>query len=78
MNLLGPEVWYLVFAIGGALFGWWLRHQQSSPGVPTELATALRELLDRKKQQDAHGELEQLLAALRAQQTPPPPPRTGG
>ncbi len=78
MKLFDPEVWHLVFAVGGALFGWWLRHQQGSHGVPAELADALRNLLDRKKQQEAHGMLEEVLSALRAQQTPAQPPRTGG
>jgi hypothetical protein len=81
INLLNPEVWHLVFAVGGALFGWWLRHQQAGPSVPAELADALNNLLDKKKQQEAHGLLEELLAALRAGQPAaqqPPPPRAGG
>jgi hypothetical protein len=73
-----PEVLHLVFAACGALLGWWLRGQQTGGGVPADLADALRTLLDRKKQQEAHGALEELLSALRAQQAAPPPPRTGG
>jgi hypothetical protein len=80
IKLFDPEIWHLVFALAGALFGWWLRHQQGSGGVPAELADALRGLLDQKKQQDAHGLLADLLSAVRAQQTGPqqPPARTGG
>ena len=80
-KLFDPEVLHLVFALGGAVFGWWLHAQHGSagvPGVPAELAGALRNLLDRKKQQEAHGLLEELVSALRGGQTPPQPPRAGG
>ena len=77
-TLIDPEIWHLLFALAGAVLGWWLRHQQGAPGVPPELADLLRNLLDRKKQQDAHGLLEELLAVLRAPQPGSPAPRSGG
>ena len=78
MTLFGPEIWHLVFALAGALLGWWLRQQQAGQAVPPELADALRGLLQKKKQQEAHGLLEDLLAAIRAPQSVQPPPRAGG
>ena len=67
IRLFDPEIWHIVFALAGALFGWWLRHQQGggAAGVPAELADALQNLLQKKKQQEAHGVLEDLLSAMR-------------
>jgi hypothetical protein len=78
MKLIDPEVWHILFALAGALIGWWLRHQWGNTGIPAELADALRGLLQKKQQQEAHGLLEELLAAIRPQQQGQQKPTSGG
>jgi hypothetical protein len=65
-KLIDPEIWHVVFAVGGAAVGWWLRHRQGG-SVPPEVAEIVRAVLDRRKQQQTPSQLDELLAALKQQ-----------
>jgi hypothetical protein len=67
IKLIDPELWHVVFAVAGALVGWWLRHRQAGSGVPDEVADVLKVILEKRKQQQTQSQLDELLAALRQQ-----------
>jgi hypothetical protein len=68
---MSAELWHLLFALAGALLGWLVRHYTAS--LPPEVAALVQELLARKKQQETHGLLEDLIAT---REQPKPPPKS--
>jgi hypothetical protein len=69
MSLISPEVLHLLFALLGAGLGWYARH--SSINVAPEVLALVEKLLSRQKEDQAHGQLQDLLDKAR---TPPAKP----
>ena len=57
-KLLDPDLMHVLFAIAGAVFGWWIKR-----GIPDDLAGIVKLLVARHqagKQADAHETLQAL------------------
>jgi hypothetical protein len=66
-KLIDPEVWHVVFAVGGAVVGWWLRHRQGDQALPAEVVDVAKAILDRRNKQQTQSQIDDLLASLKQQ-----------
>lgn len=66
-ELIKPELWHVVCAVGGAVLGWWLRNRQGGAAVPAEIAEVVKLLLEKRQQQQTQSQVDELLASLRQQ-----------
>lgn len=63
LNLFTPDTLNIIFAVGGAAFGWWLKRHPDNK-IPPELADVVQLLLARRaaiRQAQAHAALQELV-----------------
>jgi hypothetical protein len=63
--MIAPEWLQLLFAVGGGLLGWWVKHRSAAGPLPAEVVELVRLMLARRKEQQAEEMLRGLLDRAR-------------